>query len=207
VLLALSQGQYDKAAELNEMVLREFQELNLRFSISSTLLKGMIIAWAQEDYQRAARLGREVIEEYPEIPENPTQAYFYLSRIALAQGDTLQAEALLKRASSQLSGSTPKKVPHKGGAFITGAFLLGWAALFKKQGKLGEAARVLGAAEAIYQRTRYLITPRERSEQDETLNAARAALGEAAFTRAWQAGQAMTLDQAIEYALNEATHP
>ena len=33
---------------------------------------------------------------------------------------------------------------------------------------------------------------------------ARAALGEATFVAAWAEGQAMTLDQAIEYALTEA---
>jgi predicted ATPase/DNA-binding SARP family transcriptional activator/class 3 adenylate cyclase len=205
VLVALSQGQYGKAAGLNEAALREFQELNLRFSVSSALLTGMIIAWAQGDYQQAARLGREVIEDYPEIPENPTQAYFYLGRVALAQGDVSQAEAFFRQATSMLSSSVPKKVPHIGGAFIMGAFLLGWAELFYKQGKLIEAARVLGGIADIYQRTRYYLTPRDRCEQAATLEATRAALGEAGFTRAWQAGQAMTLDQAIEYALNEAT--
>ena len=35
------------------------------------------------------------------------------------------------------------------------------------------------------------------------LAAARAALGEAAFTGAWQKGKEMTLEQAVEYALQE----
>ena len=35
------------------------------------------------------------------------------------------------------------------------------------------------------------------------LAAARAALGEEAFARAWAEGQAMTLDQAVEYALQD----
>ena len=42
---------------------------------------------------------------------------------------------------------------------------------------------------------------RSRTRAVET--AARAALGEEAFARAWAEGQAMTLEQAVEYALSE----
>ena len=38
---------------------------------------------------------------------------------------------------------------------------------------------------------------------DSTATEARASLGEQAFARAWAEGQAMTLEQAVEYALQE----
>ena len=43
-----------------------------------------------------------------------------------------------------------------------------------------------------------------RAEFDRNVAAARTQVGEDAFAAAWQAGQAMTLEQAIECALNQA---
>ena len=60
-------------------------------------------------------------------------------------------------------------------------FLLGWAALYTQQGKLHQAARLMGAIDKIYQRTKMVLSPRERDENAEALAATRAALGEEAF--------------------------
>lgn len=80
---------------------------------------------------------------------------------------------------------------------------LGYVPLFMKQGKGELAARLLGSVDWIYRRTSGSLSPRERSEHDESLAAARSSLGEAAFERAWKEGQAMTLDQAIQYLQEE----
>ena len=46
------------------------------------------------------------------------------------------------------------------------------------------------------------MTPKDRPEYHQRVAAARAALGDdAAFDRAWQDGRALTLEQAIELAL------
>ena len=49
------------------------------------------------------------------------------------------------------------------------------------------------------------LGPADRAEYERDLEAARAQLDEATFTRAWKAGQAMSVEQAIAYAL-EGTH-
>jgi hypothetical protein len=46
--------------------------------------------------------------------------------------------------------------------------------------------------------------PEHRSHYGRTLVAARAQLDEATFGAAWEAGRALTLEQAIAYALGEA---
>jgi hypothetical protein len=43
----------------------------------------------------------------------------------------------------------------------------------------------------------------DRKDYERYLASARAQLDEAAWEAAWQEGQAMTLEQAVEYALNE----
>jgi hypothetical protein len=44
----------------------------------------------------------------------------------------------------------------------------------------------------------------ERAHYDDSVATVRAGLDEAAFARAWAEGGAMTLDQAIDYALSRA---
>jgi hypothetical protein len=47
------------------------------------------------------------------------------------------------------------------------------------------------------------IWPDERRDYERIVATARAQLGEEAFAMAWAAGRAMSLDQAIAYALEE----
>ena len=49
--------------------------------------------------------------------------------------------------------------------------------------------------------------PDVRAEAPGFLEQARAALGEAGYAAAWAAGQAMTLEQAVAYALEDAPPP
>ncbi|MFQ6097711.1 MAG: hypothetical protein ACE5O2_08280 [Armatimonadota bacterium] len=46
----------------------------------------------------------------------------------------------------------------------------------------------------------------ERDEYERSIAALRDALGEDAFTKAWAGGQAMTMDEAMAYALGESRH-
>jgi hypothetical protein len=44
----------------------------------------------------------------------------------------------------------------------------------------------------------------ERDEHDRAVATARAELGEEAFAAAWEEGKKMTMEQAVEYALEES---
>ena len=65
------------------------------------------------------------------------------------------------------------------------------------------AARLLGAA-AAQREPNCCMASDERAEYAHTLAVVRSQLNECAFTDAWAKGQAMTLEQAIAYALEEA---
>jgi hypothetical protein len=60
----------------------------------------------------------------------------------------------------------------------------------------------MGAAEALFEPPLPLPPPR-RVLHDQTVAAARAALGEEAFAAAWTEGRAMSLDQAVAAALQQ----
>jgi tetratricopeptide (TPR) repeat protein len=63
------------------------------------------------------------------------------------------------------------------------------------------AARLFGAAEAARERIGWPFPPGEKPLSEGHLAQARADVDESAFAAAWAAGRAMTLDQAVDYAL------
>ena len=64
------------------------------------------------------------------------------------------------------------------------------------------AARLAGAAQAAREAISAILPPKQRRTHEQTVAAAREALGEEVFSDAWDAGRAMTLEQAVEYALS-----
>jgi hypothetical protein len=69
---------------------------------------------------------------------------------------------------------------------------------------LAHAARLFGAAESLRERLGAEMMPDERVEYDQALNALRASLGDqaAAFEAAWQAGRALSFEDALALALS-----
>ena len=75
------------------------------------------------------------------------------------------------------------------------------AALAMAENVPQRAARLAGAAQAAREGISASLPPRQRRTHEQTMAAARAALGDEVFSDAWYAGRAMTMDQAVEYAL------
>jgi hypothetical protein len=63
--------------------------------------------------------------------------------------------------------------------------------------------RLHAAAQALRDAIGKPVAPSRRAEHQRELAAARAALGKQAFAAAWAEGRAMTLEQAVAYALDE----
>jgi non-specific serine/threonine protein kinase len=69
------------------------------------------------------------------------------------------------------------------------------------QSQAQRAACLLGSAESVREDANSPMAAVERSEYTEQVAALRAQMDEAAFAAAWASGRALTLDQAIVYAL------
>ena len=81
------------------------------------------------------------------------------------------------------------------------------AAIAGAQGQPGRAARLLGAASALRQTIGAPMSARDRGDYERLAAAVRADLTEDEFTLAWEQGRAMTLEQAIAFALtNQARY-
>ncbi len=69
----------------------------------------------------------------------------------------------------------------------------------------GRAARLIGAADALFEKQNYIPQSGDLPEFERYKASAREALDEASFETAWAEGQAMTHEEAIAYALEGST--
>ena len=63
------------------------------------------------------------------------------------------------------------------------------------------AAQLYGAAEALRERIGIAMTPAEKTEYDVQIDRLKAGMQAKDFTAAWEAGRAMTLEHAVDFAL------
>jgi DNA-binding NarL/FixJ family response regulator len=69
------------------------------------------------------------------------------------------------------------------------------------EGQPERAAQLFGAVEALREVIRTYVTHSDQIEYDRNVAAVRAQLDEATFTRAWAEGRALTMEEAVDYAL------
>ena len=85
--------------------------------------------------------------------------------------------------------------------------LEGLAALAGTEGRIGRAARLWGAAEALLEKIEAMYTYVPDRSLHRSQVAARSQIGKAAWEAAWAEGRTMTSEQAIEYALEQEVAP
>ena len=157
--------------------------------------------YIQDDYERAAALLADSRQFVDEIGFRLGHGHVleFLGRIARRQGDDVRARQLFVESLAfvEVGGEVWLATTALDG-------LAGWGAA---TGVPRRAACLFGAAQA----TRRLFNdpprfPYVRADYARDLASARAHLDEATWNAAWSEGEAMTLEQAIAYALEEVPH-
>jgi hypothetical protein len=127
-------------------------------------------------------------------------ALFNLARMALANGEPAAAERMLREVVA-LSAEV-------GSRAHLAYFLEGMAAAAEALGQFERSARLIGAAEGLRQQIDeapfYKHYKPNLSLRDHTSSALRSRLGDADFEGRRTEGREMSLEQAVEYALDEA---
>jgi hypothetical protein len=118
-----------------------------------------------------------------------------LAETALAQGDWPQAEALYRESLGFMRST--------GSAWYIGLSLMGLAGAVLAGGRAEQAAQLLGAGETLLQTVGGRLPPIDRQVYERNVAAAQASLGEEAFNTARAKGQAMTLDQALAWLVDQ----
>ena len=73
------------------------------------------------------------------------------------------------------------------------------------QAEVPKSARLWGAAHTLRESIGAPLSPLGREKQDRQIAQARLAMGAEAFTAAWKEGRRLTWEQAVSYALEEAS--
>jgi len=150
-------------------------------------------------YDRAAQLHQESLECFQAFGDRVfglTWAYHSLGETALGMGLLDEAARYLAQG---LALSQTLNEQRDMAWCLAG---LGSVAALDEEPE--RAARLWGAAERLRQAIGCRPPPAARATYERAMAAARAQLGEDAFAAAWKAGAALTLEQAIAEAMDDA---
>jgi tetratricopeptide (TPR) repeat protein len=187
----------EEGIALCEEGLALFRELDVKPGIARALNVLGELARLDGDYERAAKVYEECIAVSRETGDRHREAIMLgnLGYIAFHQGDHERAEVLALEALNLLR--EPKlEYP----IAIVVAMLGGPVAA---KGDAERAGRLLGASEALLETMGVGLQPADQFEIDRYVAAVREQLDEVAFEAAWAAGRAMSLEEALAYALGE----
>ncbi len=193
--LAANQGDYPLASALLERALDLYRETGSKSGIAYTLLQLGVVRRYQRDHPQAVDLLEKSLAIFRGLgrTEGVVHALNGLARILRLTGQHERALRLYVE-SLTLSRACGVKLA------IQGCFY-GMASVNASRGQPERAARLFAAAEVLRGGIGYALPAHDRDEYAGTVTAIRATMGDVAFATAWAEGRAMTLEQAIEYAL------
>ena len=197
-IVARNQGDYETARALYLEGLSLMREVGDKWSVAALLNNlGNMVA-EQGDYPAARASLEESLALVRELGDRRVAAISLqnLGLVALAEGDFEDARAR-SRESLKLAQELGDKQQ-----IAYGLVGLAGVSIQDRPGAAEaiRAARLSAAVEDLLQKTGAVLEYAERAVHDHTLSAARARLDAAAFSSAWAEGQAMTVEQAVEYA-------
>lgn len=192
---ARNQGDFQEAVKLHEQSLQLFRELGDKRYVARSLINLGIIFERKGDYDAARGLLNESLALSRELGEKTgiTESLLFLGSVTRRLNDY---EASHKLFAESLALSLD--IGNREGIISCLEEFAG-SACMKSEAR--RAAKLWGAAEALREATRIPIPPVYRAEREHDVSLARSTLGEQAFTDEWAQGRALTLAQAITFAL------
>ncbi len=188
-------GDHQTARALYEEGLAICLEQRNSRGVAAMLANLGLVFKAQGDYPAARRSYERSLGAHREANDRRGVATVLVNLVGLAaaERDYATARSHLAECLATLQ---------RGGYRYPAAFALEGAAwLAVEQDRPHAAARLIGAAAALREASGSPLPPRERHEYDRMGARTRAVLGEAGFAAAWAEGHAMSLEQALAYAL------
>jgi tetratricopeptide (TPR) repeat protein len=173
-------------------LVRELKDRRDEASILNSLGE---VARVQRAYEQAAAFYYESLALHREVDSRGgvALALLNLGLVALGQNDWLQASSLFRE-----SLALGQVVNDRGESLWN---VWGLARLALAEGHTRRAARLFAAAAPLMETLAYGSDPVDHDDHERDVALARARLGEAAFAAAWDEGSAMSLEEAVAYAL------
>ena len=195
--VAYERGDYERAVRLHERSLALAREFGTTFSIARSLRALADAVRGQGDLGRATALLEEglALSRGLENAWGIVRALASLASVTCESGEYTRANRLYEE-----SLDLGRRVGFKHTILPC---LEGLARVAAAQGRMERTARLSGAAAALREEAGWPLPPAKRAGHDRTVTAARAVLGEDAFTAAWAKGHALPLEEAIRDTLGD----
>ena len=191
-----NQGNVEQAQTASEQSVEIFREIGDRGCLGITLSVLARQVYAQNDLQRGAELIQESVTILHEAGEKgiESNALDVLGRITLARGNPSEAqrhfqEGLILQRDLKDVGIIP-------------SLLEGLANALTSLSQSHDALRLMGVAEVLREQINVTMMQVERSEYDQLVSALHEQMDESTFQKTWDEGRTMTIEQAIDLALN-----
>ena len=193
--VSLFRGDYKRAKELYQEALGLSRELGGADPLGGFLMNLGYVSLLEGDHERAMALNEEAVTLFSaqgQIHYLPV-ALDNVGWAALLSGDRERAEGFFTR--------TLELGEELGAKSTVAESLEGMACAAAAKSQTTRSARLFGAARTLQNATVYQQALEQRALREPYLTAARAQLDEAAWEAAFAEGQAMTFEEAVEYAL------
>jgi predicted ATPase len=191
----MSQGDVDAATVLFEESLELSRKLEDKWWTAIVLAQMGAVARRKGNYAKSVALCEESPAIFRTAAGKRQVAYaLRLTGHAVRLQGSLERAAGLYRESLTMFGETGDK-------WVATEGIEGLALIASAQGRSERAGRLFGAAEAARETFGITMPRPEAGDQEHFWAAIRERPAETAFAAAWAEGRAMTLEQAIEYAL------
>jgi tetratricopeptide (TPR) repeat protein len=193
--MVLSQGDFKRANDLLEEGLALTSMMEHKSIRINLLCDFGSLALAQGEIENSAKYLNDALALCREVGAQDSEArvIYTLGKVDYIQRNILSSRKHFFEAIEKWPGTDWF-------SWNPALSLEALAILAVSQQEMEFASRLLGATEDYHQKFQYTRTPLEREERKRAAATARGALGEVAFTKAWEEGRAMTLEQAIAYA-------
>jgi predicted ATPase/transcriptional regulator with XRE-family HTH domain len=192
---AVLQGDYATARQHFLKALECRRQLGTRWIIVAGLWQVANTMCLQGDYPQAEPMYAEALALSRALGDQRSEAHIAqeLGAVAIKLGDVERAMTLLAESLASF-----RKWADSLGIVRC---LMGLADLQRVHGHMEQAARVLSFVELWLQSNQIQLVHFDRTNYGRSVVAARVQLDEATFAKAWAEGRAMTMQQAIAYAL------
>jgi tetratricopeptide (TPR) repeat protein len=205
--MAREQGEFARSQAYFEESLSIRREIGDRPGIADSLIGlGSVVA-EPGGYGAVQALHEEALVIYRETGDRPGIAWLLTD---LGLGVYSQGEHALARVYLEESLSLFQEIGSRLGiaysleAFASLAATETQSKIENPESQIQRAAQLWGAAERLREEIGAPLPPNEHAKRDHEIAAAREAMDVVAFAAAWDAGRQMTLELAIDDALNES---
>jgi predicted ATPase/class 3 adenylate cyclase len=198
-VVTMHQGNLDAATALYEESLESFRNLEDKWLTAITLSMMGWVTRQKGDYMKAVAWCEESLAMFRTVGTKRWIAFALrlTGHAVRLQGDLERATGLYRESLALF-----KEVGDK---YIATECIEGLALVASAQGCSERAARLFGVAE-VARETFGIMTPRpEAGDQEQFWAAIRERPEGTAFAAAWTEGQAMTVEEAVDYALGPGT--